>query len=67
MTTHEIREALAQKNNCASCDVRCSKCNHWAYNHGGVITSVGSSRCKVHRHKTDCYQFCRGFTPVEKK
>lgn len=61
ITADEIKKELAEKNACGMDCVRCSHCANWAYNNGGVITSVGSSRCKRQKQKTDSYQFCKGF------
>lgn len=61
MTGYEIKKNLAEKNACGMDCVRCSHCINWAYNNGGIITSVGSSRCKSLKHKTDSYQFCKKF------
>ena len=41
--------------------IRCSHCKNWAYNNGGIMTSVYTSRCRVCKHKTVGNQFCKKF------
>lgn len=67
LTTQEIRERIAKRYNCSCDKVRCIRCANWSYNNGGVVTSVGSSKCRLQKHKTDSYQFCRGFIPANGK
>lgn len=59
----KIREEIANNFKIFPEQVRCSRCAKWAYNNGGVLTSVCSSRCKMRKHKTESYQFCKGFAP----
>lgn len=62
-TAREIRTEIANSFDIPVEKVRCSRCARWAYNNGGVLTSVCSSQCRMRKRKTDSYQFCRGFTP----
>lgn len=43
-------------------NVRCSHCKNWAYNNGGIMTNMFTSKCRVCGHKTVGNQFCRHFT-----
>lgn len=58
----EIREEIAEKKNITVNEVRCSHCKNWAYNNGGIQTSMFTSKCKVYKSKTIGNQFCRQFT-----
>ena len=57
----EIKAEICLSQNCGADAIKCRNCKKWAYNNGGVITSVGSSKCNRHKRKTDSYQFCREF------
>lgn len=61
METSTIKFEIACATGCGIDEIKCRNCKNWAYNNGGVITSVGSSKCRRHKRKTDSYQFCRGF------
>lgn len=63
-TVEEIKREVAEREGCACSEVRCSHCTCWAYNNGGTISSVGSSRCKDRKQRTDSYQFCRNFKKI---
>lgn len=62
-TAREISTEIANSFDIPIEKVRCSECTRWAYNNGGVLTSVCSSRCRMRKRKTDSYQFCRDFIP----
>lgn len=66
MTAQDIKREVAQRENVTEAEVRCSHCACWAYNNGGVMTSSCMSRCKVQKHKTDNFAFCRHYTPCAK-
>ena len=57
----KIKIEISQAQGCEIDEIKCRNCKKWAYNNGGVMTSVGSSRCSRQKWKTDSYQFCRGF------
>lgn len=57
----EIKAKICLAQDCKIDEIKCRNCKNWAYNSGGVITSVGSSKCSRQKRKTDSYQFCRGF------
>ena len=65
ITTEQLnatREDIAK--NCGlECgnDVRCFHCKKWAYNRGGVMNSLGESKCSLRKHKTASYQWCKHF------
>lgn len=61
ITTMEIKAEICLAQNCGMDEIKCRKCKNWAYNNGGAMSSVGSSRCSRQKRKTDSYQFCRGF------
>ena len=56
-----IKAEISKTQGCGIDEIKCRNCKKWVYNNGGVITSVGSSRCSRQKRKTDSYQFCRGF------
>lgn len=64
MTVQDIKKQIIErecdKYICEN-DIKCYNCKYWAYNNGGIITSVGSSKCTLLKKKTDSYQFCRRF------
>ena len=64
ISSMEIKAEICLAQNCGIDQVKCRNCKNWAYNKGGVITSVGSSKCSRQKRKTDSYQFCRGFELV---
>ena len=57
----KIKAEICLTQNCGIDEIKCRNCKKWAYNNGGVLTSVGSSKCSRQKRKTDSYQFCRGF------
>ena len=67
-TVEDIKKEIAQITGYDYEKIRCYNCANWAYNNHGIITSVGSSKCNIQKHKTDFYQFCRKFIPkISKK
>ena len=40
----EIKAEICLAQNCRVDAIKCRNCKKWAYNNGGVITSVGSSK-----------------------
>ena len=61
LSVMEIKTEICLAQGCGIDEIKCRNCAKWAYNNGGVITSVGSSKCSRQKRKTDSYQFCRGF------
>lgn len=66
MTVKEIKIEVAQRENVEEAKVKCYHCAHWAYNNGGVMTSSCMSKCKIRKHKTDNYSFCKYYKPCAK-
>ena len=64
ITTSEIKIEICKAQDCGIGEIKCRNCKKWAYNNGGVMTSIGSSRCSKQKKKTDSYQFCRGFEKI---
>ena len=60
----QIKTEICLAQGCGIDEIKCRNCKKWAYNNGGVMTSVGSSRCRKQKRKTDSYQFCRGFEKI---
>jgi hypothetical protein len=56
-----IKAEISKAQGCGIDEIKCRNCKKWAYNKGGVMTAVGSSKCDRLKKKTDSYQFCRGF------
>ena len=48
-TAREIRTEIANSFDIPVEKVRCSRCARWAYNNGGVLTSVCSSQCRMRK------------------
>lgn len=68
MTSAEIRAEVAAREGCSGECVKCYYCQHWGYNRGKDLNSMGESRCTARTKKTYTWarQFCRKFKMVEK-